>query len=95
MRRMTMDGFPTFSEDQVEALERLFPPRCLARGQTVENHLRYAGMVELIARMRNHVIMGASSNKITLTADEEAVLDAMAAEEARKQQAGEKNPGEL
>ncbi len=44
--------YADLSEELLASLEATHPPRCLARDQTVEDHLRYAGKVELIASMR-------------------------------------------
>lgn len=46
--------WPHVSPEIVEHLEGLFPPRCLAPGEPVEDHLRYAGAAELVATMRAH-----------------------------------------
>lgn len=43
---------PVLERAQMDRLEELYPPRCLARTDTVEDHLRYAGMVELVANLR-------------------------------------------
>ncbi|WP_269929950.1 hypothetical protein [Aminobacter sp. HY435] len=43
---------PVLERQQIERLERLYPPRCLGRADTVEEHLRYAGMVEFVANLR-------------------------------------------
>lgn len=43
---------PLLERSQLERLERLFPPRCLGRMDTTEEHLRYAGMVELVENLR-------------------------------------------
>ena len=40
---------PKLSTELVEDLAQRFPPRCLKPNETVEDHLRYAGKVELIA----------------------------------------------
>jgi hypothetical protein len=43
---------PDLTEQQLAYLEALFPPRCLKPNEMVEDHLRYAGKVELIAMLR-------------------------------------------
>lgn len=43
---------PLLDRDSIEALEALFPPRCLRPNEMVEDHLRYAGAVELIGSLR-------------------------------------------
>ncbi|RWP84740.1 MAG: hypothetical protein EOR11_19970 [Mesorhizobium sp.] len=47
------DKLPVFSRESIEELETQFPPRCLGRGESVEEHLRYAGKVELVEMFRN------------------------------------------
>lgn len=41
--------------DLLEDFERQYPPRCLAKGETVEEHLRYAGKVELVSELRRYI----------------------------------------
>lgn len=79
--------WPTFSDSQVSFLERLYPARCIGRSESAEDHLRHAGMVELIERMRGTVIGGKSN--LDLTADEEEALDEHSVQIAEGQQAGE------
>lgn len=43
---------PKLDEAAMLRLEALYPPRCLGRSETVEEHLRYCGMVELVANLR-------------------------------------------
>lgn len=43
---------PILEERQLQVLENLYPPACLGRSDTVEEHLRYAGKVELVASLR-------------------------------------------
>lgn len=43
---------PLLDRTQLEQLEALYPPRCLDRSETAEDHLRYAGAVELVQRLR-------------------------------------------
>jgi hypothetical protein len=44
---------PPFTKEQIEALEASFPPRCYNPSrESVEEHLKYAGRVELIATLR-------------------------------------------
>lgn len=66
------DHWPTFTEVQVSFLEKLFPPRCVGRRESAEDHLRYAGMVDLVAMLRGTVIGG---TKLDLNEDEEDALD--------------------
>ena len=65
-------GFPRLTADQVEQLENKFPPRCLGKGESVEDHLRYAGKVELIALLRSFII---DPRGLDFTPDEEAFID--------------------
>lgn len=43
---------PDLTEVMVRWLEDQFPPRCLGTRETVEDHLRYAGKVDLVAGLR-------------------------------------------
>ena len=47
--------WPGLSETLVAHLETLFPPRCLAPNENVAEHHRYAGKVELVQAMRQHL----------------------------------------
>lgn len=44
---------PEVPKSLIEWLEREFPPRCLGTAETVEDHLRYAGKVELVQSLRD------------------------------------------
>lgn len=47
------DLIPEVPEDLLLFLEKLYPPKCYtARGESLEQHLLYAGMVELVAYLR-------------------------------------------
>lgn len=46
--------WPDIPEDLLVFLEDLYPPRCLETLEKVEDHLRYAGVVDLLADMRHH-----------------------------------------
>lgn len=48
--------WPAFTHTQVSFLEEAYPARPINRRESIEDHLRYAGMVELIARMRETVL---------------------------------------
>jgi hypothetical protein len=78
------NGFPYFTDEQVAALEDLFPARCLRQNETVEDHLRYAGKVELIASMRGAVIGGPKA--LVLSEEEEDAIDDAVIEIAVQQQ---------
>jgi hypothetical protein len=43
---------PDLTEAMLVWLEEYFPARCLGPRETVEDHLRYAGKVELVAVLR-------------------------------------------
>jgi hypothetical protein len=49
-------AWPTFTDAQIGWLEKVFPARCMTRTETVEDHLRYAGAVDLISIMRSRVM---------------------------------------
>jgi hypothetical protein len=65
--------FPKFNDVQVEFLEGMFPPRCLGLHESVEDHLRYAGKVELVAVLRSS--MGGPTPGLTLSEEEQAEAD--------------------
>lgn len=46
--------WPRVPEELVAHLERLFPPRCLLHNEKVEDHLRYAGVADLVLDLRWH-----------------------------------------
>lgn len=46
--QQALAGAPEVPRELVDWLQRLYPPRCLMPNETVEDHLRYAGMVELV-----------------------------------------------
>lgn len=48
-------GLPVLPAEAVEKLEEMFPARCLQRHETAEEHLRYAGKVELVGMLRNRL----------------------------------------
>ena len=66
--------WPTFTETQVAFLEEMYPARCLATNESVEDHLRYAGKVELIARMRESISVASPTNE-PLTEEERAAIE--------------------
>lgn len=72
---------PRLTMRDIEALEANYPSRCLRPNERVEDHLRYAGKVELIAVLKSFVDPG-----LEFTPDEEAAMDLMAEEIANKQQ---------
>jgi hypothetical protein len=78
--------WPKFTEEQVTFLEGEFPPRCLGTKESVEDHLRYAGKVELIAMMRRSSLPGTEPNALQFLSEEEqeAALEAEAIETATK-----------
>jgi hypothetical protein len=72
------EKWPTFTDAQVSFLENLFPSRPIDRTETIEDHLRFAGKVELIAAMRTRVTDGDGPRMETafeLTEDEAAEFD--------------------
>lgn len=80
-------GYPRLTADQIEQLEVKFPPRCLHKGESVEDHLRYAGKVELIAILRSFII---DPRGLDFTPDEEAAIDDQVEAIAQHQQNGDK-----
>lgn len=47
-------GEPFWSPEQIAWMEKNWPPRCLGLHEQVEDHLRYAGIVDWVAARRNH-----------------------------------------
>jgi hypothetical protein len=46
--------WPPIPEDLLAYLEDLYPPKCMARDEHVEDHLRYAGATALVEDLRYH-----------------------------------------
>lgn len=46
---------PVLPAEAIDKLEQQFEPRCLQRNETAEEHLRYAGKVELVQMLRNRL----------------------------------------
>lgn len=67
------ENWPRFTEEQVTFLEKLYPARCISPRETIEDHIRYAGKVDLIASMREHV--PGAITALHLNEDEEDALD--------------------
>jgi hypothetical protein len=67
--RVDASSFPHFPQHLLDALIRLYPPRCLGPGERVEDHLRYAGKVDLIA-----AIQQSNDNRVQ-AADERMLAD--------------------
>lgn len=51
----TPELIPDLTELLVSTLEAMCPPMCLGKQQTVEDHLRYAGIVEFVGVLRSHL----------------------------------------
>lgn len=45
---MNPDDLPILGKEELQRLQLKFPPRCLGPRETVEDHLRYAGKVDLV-----------------------------------------------
>lgn len=84
---LTPEVWPLFSDNQVSFLESKFPARCIKPSETIEDHLRYAGVVDLVQQLRMHV-MG-NPQALALTEDEEDALDEEAAVIVLQRQLGE------
>jgi len=50
--------WPEVPEDLVAYLEAAFPPRCKKPSESLEEHVRYAGCVELVEILRARAEMG-------------------------------------
>lgn len=42
------EALDTLSDEQIGAFARLYPPRCILATETLDDHQRYAGKVELV-----------------------------------------------
>ena len=51
-----LSALPVVDLKAIERLEAVYPPVCLGRAETVEDHLRYAGKVELVALLRQRAM---------------------------------------
>lgn len=65
------EKLPVFTRESLEALEVLFPQRCLSRGESAEDHLRYAGKAELVEMLRNRHDQWAQAQVAEDDADED------------------------
>jgi hypothetical protein len=74
--------WPDFTPEQVAFLKEQFPHRCLLRNETVEDHLRYCGKVELVEEIASHVSLPFRVATGEDLVDED--LDAIAEAEALK-----------
>lgn len=77
---------PVLADEVLTKLEQMFPPRCLARTETAEEHLRYAGKVELVAWLRNRQANFRSEMDMGGEADEDIPVDPEAADRASSAQ---------
>lgn len=73
---MTRHEWPTFSEEQVDYLLRTFPPRCKMPGESLEEHLLYAGHVELARKIADQRTIATATLDVDLEADIERELRA-------------------
>ena len=55
MKEAKMTPLPVPDPELVEALERLYPPRCRGEHETERQHERYAGMVDLVVILRERL----------------------------------------
>ena len=49
---MAIKPFPLDASDLLVRIDEEFPPRCIAKDETLEDHLRYAGKRELIDELK-------------------------------------------
>lgn len=45
---MSVQSFPTHATDLVKDLDKRYPERCIDKGESFEDHLRYAGARDVI-----------------------------------------------
>lgn len=67
--------WPLFSREQVEFLQKAFPARCIQRGESLEDHLRYSGKRELVDLISVNSEMTANTATALDLEEEEALLD--------------------
>jgi hypothetical protein len=61
------EDLPVLTREDLTRLQAQFPPRCLGIRETVEDHLRYAGKVELIealVRRREDILKSPESTDL-------------------------------
>lgn len=71
-----LNRMPTFTDAQVAWLEDLFPARCKTPLEGIEEHMLYAGKVELVAFIRSRTPSGDPAER-TEEQDEEAQVAAL------------------
>lgn len=50
----------------IEELEELYPARCMKTDESLEDHLRYAGKVDVVERLRERYEVGIKADKKSL-----------------------------
>lgn len=62
-----MAELPALSTEQVLKLETAFPHRCYSpKHESLEEHMKYAGKVELIAQLRSDLLMRKDRERLGL-----------------------------
>lgn len=51
---MPTSGYPLYSDDLIEWLDKQYPPRCIQKGESLEDAHRYAGRRDLIDELLAH-----------------------------------------
>lgn len=62
---------PDIDEDLLKALERIFPPICYEGHGRIEDHLLYAGKVQLVAELRAQYDQQVADAVLALDEDED------------------------
>lgn len=70
-----MAMMPTFTDAQVAYLEDLFPARCKEPLEGIEEHMLYAGKVELIAFLRSRTPSGDPAGRTEEQSEDAMVAD--------------------
>ena len=52
LKARAMGEAPDIPLEVVEWLEEQYPPQCIRKGEELEEHLRYAGKVDLVIALR-------------------------------------------
>ena len=58
---------PGNSVDLIEQLDAMFPPRCIHMGESIEDHVRYAGkcdLIQFLKRVRDDAHAKSPTDKI-------------------------------
>lgn len=69
--KLEADTIPALTEELVSHLEYLYPPRCMSVTENGNAHQRYAGKVELVATLRDHLTAQTEEHLVSIGMGEE------------------------